>query len=181
MDISDIIEKNKAIKIMEKPSFLFHKKRNILHAELIYIPYYLFLTEIVLKKDDNIKVNICIDRISGEYAFVTRSYDFAMSDHHKLNLQIGIEDAKKVANRAVNQFIVAKMRQNISLEEVKIQLIRKFDYPYWLGLFRKGQKGLQFEVIDAITGKKQGPKMKPVFMEYMLHQNELNSQNKTNR
>lgn len=179
MDISNIIKKSKAIKIMEKPSFLFHKKRDILHAELIYIPYYLFLTEIIIKKDDNIKVYICIDRISGEYAFVTHSYDFDVSEHRKLNLKIGVKEAKKVANRAVNQFIVAKMRQNISLDEVKIQLIRKFDYPYWLGLYKKGQKGLQFEVIDAITGKKQGPKMKPVFMEYMLHQNELNSQNKS--
>jgi hypothetical protein len=179
MDISNIIEKSKAIKIMEKPSFLFHKKRDILHAELIYIPYYLFLTEIILKNDDNIKVNICIDRISGEYAFVTQYHCFDISEHHRPNLKIGMEEAKKVANRAVNQVIVAKMRQNISLDGVKIQLIKNFDYPYWLGLYKKGQKGLQFEVIDAITGKKQGPKMKPIFMEYMLHQDELNSQNKS--
>ena len=40
-------------------------------------------------------------------------------------------------------------------------------YPYWVGYYKR-KSGIDFEVIDALNGKKQGAKMKPVFIKLIM-------------
>ncbi len=176
--VSNIIKKDKAIKILRKPTLFFQQKRKIVHVELINLPYYHFLSNIIIKNDEDRETNICIDGISGEYAFVDKELSSKYKNNYKIPFKVELEEAGKIANSAVNQFIVTRMKQSVSLEEVQIKLINTFKYPYWMGLFKKGKEGVQFDVIDGVTGKKQGPKMKPVFIELLLHQHELKSQNR---
>jgi len=41
------------------------------------------------------------------------------------------------------------------------------NYPYWIGYYKR-KDGVDFDVIDAVSGKKQGAKMKPVFIELLM-------------
>lgn len=172
MIAQNIIAKESAVKLLEKPSLFFQKKRVIEHVEILALPYYLFKAEICIKNGKDQKTRICIDGVSGEYAFVKENLNISDLLETEIEFKIEQEEAEVIANRAVNQFIVTNMRKSIFLQEVKITLLDTFSYPYWVGLYRTGQKGIKFDVIDGLTGQKQGPKMSPVFLKLILQQNE---------
>jgi len=53
-----------------------------------------------------------------------------------------------------------------------IQFDKKIHYPYWIGYFhRKG--ALDFEVVDGISGERQGAKMRPIFVNVLLQKKTL--------
>lgn len=172
-----MISKQSAIKLLEKPSILFQKKRSILHLEILSMPYYLFEADIIIKNGQNQHTTICVDGISGEYAFRNKNLNIQELQTSDIKFKINETKAKQIANRAVNQFIVTNMKKSILLEEVKINLIDTFSYPYWLGLYANDEKGIKFDVIDGLTGQKQGPKMIPVFIKLIIQQKETSFQN----
>ncbi|MGD8778011.1 MAG: hypothetical protein PVH88_03515 [Ignavibacteria bacterium] len=157
-----------AIQKIEKKDNVFSIKKRVENLELKYLPYYLFKAEMTFKKDQSITQHICVDTINGEYAFVEREKLNLTENEIEINKSnLDENEASLIAKNAVKSMLMVQKGKGTDLEKIELQLETVFNYPYWIGYYKR-KSGIDFEVVDAVNGKKQGVKMKPVFIKLIM-------------
>ena len=164
------ISPEKAAQIMKEPSNFLMKKRNIEHTELVYLPYYLYEVAVIFKNMSTMKKHIGVDCIDGEYAFL---HDINILLNASNNIEYGNKiyidekQSEQIAQKAVKDIILMRMKKGIQIVKIETKLLQMINYPYWIGLYRKKRR-IEFDAIDALSGKKQGVKMRPVLLKKII-------------
>jgi len=152
---------------------LFFKKK-IVHAELIYIPGYMFSVSCSHIKKNHL--NVFVDSIIGEFALLSSKNQFFdyIIQKEKILREIPIDQAREIAvNEMKRMFLWRSLKTK---KKIPMDIITDSDflmYPYWIGYFKKKEK-IDFQAIDAVSGKEQGAKMKPLFIQYLISENKAN-------
>jgi hypothetical protein len=169
MNIVTKINSELAIRKIEKKDSFLSSKKVVVNIELLHLPYYFFKSEINLSKEKSIVQHICVDGLMGEFAFVERDKIEFISDRINDNTELLISEleAFSIAKNAVKSMLMVQKGKGIDLVSIGLELVGMLKYPYWVGYYQR-KSGIDFEVIDAVNGKKQGAKMKPVFIKLIM-------------
>ncbi len=167
MKVTIKIDIDTAKKKIEKKDNIFSMKKNIQNIELVYLPYYLFRSEISTK-DKTIVQHICVDSLKGEHAFLQMKNLAGTEKSVEIEDKILSEaEALVIAKKEIKASLFLEKGKGLNLNEISISCEGVIKYPYWIGYFNR-KSGVDFEVVDAVNGKKQGPKMKPVFIQLIM-------------
>ncbi len=129
--------------------------------ELIYLPYYLVIIETTFRAVAR-DVNTLVEAYSGSFAIlgeqdVTRE---SGSEHPCFPPAIELEDATEIAR---NGLALALLRSRGGQRKPQVGEVRKTDllgYPFWVYYYERRRKRLDIKVLDAVTGRLPGPKVK---------------------
>ena len=162
------IDKDSAVKRLKQKENFFQRKKNICQSELIYVPYYLFSVNIHMENNKTVDFYVCVDTIIGECAYLKerkeiKSTASALSAQSSIDAEMADERVRKF----ITNEILLKKKKLMNHKRMDISLETVFEYPYWIGYFRRDD-GIDFSAIDGVTGQKQGPKMKTMFIKYLL-------------
>ncbi len=164
------IEKPRAKELLSKPPRPLARNREILKIDLYYLPNYVFKVELEDRKARVNSMRICVDGIEGHFAYYSetklteepvlqgKSADFIISADEALEL--GTDEFHRMVLRQS-----LKKRDEINIRSITFD--KNVFYPYWIGYFRR-KSAYDFEAIDALSGQRQGAKMKPVIMQAIL-------------
>ena len=159
-----ISEKRAEILLTEKKRF-FSKRISVRKLEVVHLPHYIFTVDLSTKQGPR-TVTISVDAILGS---------FALFDHADINYQketppelfeftLTEEEAQEAALFEYRRVLLGyglKRHDPVSVKTVVD--CRRIYYPYWLGYFMKRGR-YDFTAIDALSGQKQGVKMRKVFL-----------------
>lgn len=156
-----------------KKRFSRRSPGKIVKTELIYFPYYTF--ELTLKdKKETKKIFVGIDGVEGSFALLNlQDLEFSKKEELSFNFLVSQEEAQQIALQEYKNFLFEyKMhhaQRNIEVSEIKFY--EKISYPYWVGYFKK-KNSYNFSVLDAVTGKKEGIKARPIFLKAFIAEKE---------
>ena len=169
MNILTKVNSELAIRKIEKKDSFLSNKKVVDNIELLHLPYYFFKSEINLSKGKSSIQHICVDGLMGEFAFVEREKIELLSDNINDDTELLISEleASSIAKNAVKSMLMVQKGKGIDLVSIDMEFVGMLKYPYWVGYYKR-KSGLDFEVIDAVNGKKQGAKMKPVFIKLIM-------------
>ena len=169
--VSKIDEEKAQTRLAKNPRPLT-RKRLIIKAELLYLPYYIFTIGIEILNKGKSSEQVCIDAIQGQFAYFkgakfvesqpdsSRNYDFEISQN----------EAKTIAlNEYKCHLLKHSLNKKVHSTVKSIQFDKKIYFPYWIGYFRR-KGALDFDVIDGLNAERQGAKMRPIFMSLLLQQ-----------
>jgi hypothetical protein len=164
------IDKSQALIELSKKPRPLTRKRKIIKVELLYVPCYIFTVQIVTNKGNQSSEQVCIDGVQGLFAFF-KGAEFEKSAHSSArtyDFKISQSKAESFAlEQYKRQLLKHSLKKKVQATVDSIQFDKKIYYPYWIGYFRR-KRALDFDVIDGISGVKQGAKMKPLFMTLLL-------------
>lgn len=164
------IDKEAAKIRLEAPPRPLAKKRHILKVDLFYLPNYIFYLQILHKNTTLSKAKIIVDGIEGVYATYR---DTSLNESPELpsrliKSKLSMEEAEKSGLEEFRRYLLRFSLKKKSISEIKsCEFEQEIYYPYWVGYFNR-KSGYDFDVIDGISGQRQGAKMKPVFMQALL-------------
>ncbi len=166
MIVSTVITKNNAEIEISKRENIFGRRKKVSNSELVYLGYYLFEIKSLVK--GKTKVGYAgVDLISGQFAIMNLQNINYESDSKECipKKYFSKDKAEQIVRKNViyNSFSKPKIKS----EDIKINFIGIIQYPYWIGYFKR-KVGYDFDVIDAVNGKKQGAKMKSTFIKLIL-------------
>ena len=167
--ISNNITQDAAVSLLRKPYNLIFSPKEIIKVELLYMPYYVFESAIDYSNGKQEIRKVCVDCISGDYAFV-KNNDLLVSSEQwqqEKTFQIDADKAMQIARKTITAAIILEKSKRTKVESINTELKFVMEYPYWCGYFQKKNK-LDFEVIDAVNGVQQGAKMKPTFIKLIM-------------
>ncbi len=168
------IEEQRAHVLLSKPPRPLARSRKILKIDLYYLPNYIFKVELEDRKEKVNSMKICVDGIEGHFAYYDetdltkepalsgKSADFVISTDEALKL--GADEFHRMVLRQS-----LKKRDEINIRSITFE--KNVFYPYWIGYFKR-KSAYDFEAIDALSGQRQGAKMKPVIIRALLNKEE---------
>lgn len=149
-----------------------YSRRSLLlkKIEKIYLPYYLFDVVVTGKSGDQ-KVTLAIDGLVGNTTFFdTDGLTYTEeTDDPLCDFDLDQDEAQKMVAHHYGGMVLeqnARTREVSSIKEI-IPLGKIF-YPFWVGYFRK-KGGYDFHAVDAVSGERQGVRMRKVFMHAFRH------------
>jgi len=170
MFVASIINSLQAYNLLSKKNVRWLSKREMIKVELIFLPIYLFSVKLVDNRGRNLSDKISVDGIKGEFAFFKETdYEASSTDSvNKFNCKLSETEARDIA---VREYQRSLFRNNMKTRsDARITDFSRGSfvfYPYWIGYFKR-KSAYDFEVIDAVSGSKQGIKMRPVFIDLLL-------------
>lgn len=168
MQFEPKIDKDSAVKALAKKENFMASVKNICSTELLYLPYYLFNCTLHFNKEKVVETLVGVDQVIGECAHIrSNSGTKPGSGAIIKKALIPVDKAKEIAERFVLSETLYKKNRFSGLNYTNVTFKYLFVYPYWIGYYRTG-KGIDFNIIDAVTGQKQGPRMKAVFIKYLM-------------
>lgn len=170
MFIASVISSSQANDLLSKKNVLWLSKRKMIKVELIYLPIYLFSVKLEDNKGRLLSDKISVDGIKGEFAFFkdTDYESFPIDSINKFDFKLTETEARDIAIREYQRSLFKNNLKTRS--EAKITDFSPGSYifyPYWIGYFKR-KSAFDFDVIDAVSGSKQGIKMLPVFIDLLL-------------
>lgn len=168
MKLSAKINRDEAISRLKKPYNLLSSRKDIIKADLVFLPYYVFESRICFSKDKEEKRIICVDTISGDYAFF-RNLDLKTKREKLFYIQL-IEpgEAINIARKTIESNLMFEKGKGRNIKSINVTDSGMIEYPYWMGYFKRKNR-IDFDVVDAINGSSQGVKMKPTFIKLLMH------------
>lgn len=165
------INREKAEKLLAAPPRPLAKKRKILKVDLFYLPHYIYSLKIRHKNGTLANATICVDGLQGVYGTFSEAEteENPVLPARILKAKLTCQQAQEDGVEEFRRFMLKISLKKKSLSEIESCEYRgEIFYPFWVGYFRR-KGAYDFEAIDAISGQKQGAKMKPVFMEAILN------------
>jgi len=165
--VSPLLDQRAAKKKLALRSYLppFRKVR-FEKIELCRLPHYLFEIR-VQWKDVEETAPVAIDAVAGHFA-VWRpdqpSFESAEDMEFEIPFMLGRDEARKKLQEQYRWVLIStglKMRKRFEVKEV-IDGPRIY-YPFWVG-YHKIRGQWRFEVVDAVSGMRQGGKVKDALM-----------------
>jgi hypothetical protein len=171
MFIPAIIERLKAEELLCHTNGIWPAKRKMMKVELLYLPMYIFNIKLEDRKGRQNQDMVSVDGIKGEFSFFMETdYEDQIKEKRDiLSWNLTETMAREIGMKEDQRFLLKN-----NLRNSNTNVIMSFShgvqvyYPYWMGYFKR-RKGFDFEVIDAVGGDKQGVKMRPVFIDLILH------------
>ena len=168
--VRETIQAGSAEKILTKPIRLFSRQRSILKTALLYLPYYLFQCKVDFVRGTARTDKLCIDGLLGEYALY-RDIELIPADDISfapLSFILTPEEAlERGAPAYKKELFKRSLKFNQAVKSTSFQLQGEFHYPYWIGYFKR-VGALDFDVLDAVNGERQGVRLKPVFIRALM-------------
>lgn len=161
------INSDSALKELAKKENVFAWTKNICRHEMLYLPYFMFKCKVYSADNTSREFFICVDQLNGECAHINGTANVNNSNSLSGRSLITVEEAKENARKFLISEILYKKKKITFFENADITLTDTIEYPYWIGYY-KTTKGIDFNAIDAVTGQKQGPRMKAVFIKYLM-------------
>lgn len=161
------ISKYDVERILSKKSSHFLKRiqqnRAVLKKiELIHLPFYIF----DMIQDGLTKGRVCVDGLIG-HAF------FSVKNDLRTTVKKDVPPCPFLLSPSEGKARIRGWWQGVTLEqglrtkhptpEASIGSHRKMYYPFWVGYFAK-KNAYNFKAVDAVTGDKQGVRMRKVFL-----------------
>lgn len=171
MFIAPIIGKLQAEDLLSKTNELWPVKRKMIKVELIYLPIYLFTLKLQDNKGRLYSEVISIDGLMGEFAFFneTNNNPVPADPGNNFSFKLSEEKAREIANREYRRLLYQNnLKTRTDAKIMDFSRVRQIYYPYWIGYFKR-KRAYDFDVIDAVSGGKQGIKMRSVFIALLLH------------
>ncbi len=164
--VQPVISVQKADQIFSKKRRFFHRSSGeIVRLELIHFPYYTFELRASTKKGEQ-KTSVAVDGIKGSFAFLELE-EVVLSGEGRpsFGFVLSPKEAEKIAKDKYRGIILESGLQAKAPAELKeIKKSMEIYYPYWICYYKKGDL-YNFSVLDAVSGKIQGVKMNPVFLQ----------------
>jgi len=173
--VTQKINKSQALIHLAKNPRPFTKRRDIIKVELIYLPCFLFSISIKSSNKDIVQVLVCLEAISGEFAFFESTELENKPDlpSRKCEFIISELEAEKIARDQYQRIILKRnLKAKSQIEIQSIELNKEIFYPFWIGYFSR-KDALDFEVLDGVSGVLQGAKMRSIFIELLLQDKEI--------
>jgi hypothetical protein len=164
------INKAQAESTLSKKNTLFLGGKKIIKIDLVYLPVFLFAVKCEDSRGRVYDDIVSVDGIKGEFAFYTDvEFDSSPSDAKIFaDFKITESEALEIARVAYSRYLYKsnmKTRNNAVIKSINPR--EKFHYPYWIGYYKR-KNGLDFDVVDAIGGVKQGVRMRPAFINMLI-------------
>lgn len=164
------IEEQRAWILLSKSPRPLTRKRKIIQVELYYLPNYVFNVEMENRKAKVNSMKICVDGIEGHFAYYDETELTEKPDTRgkSADFKISVDEAEKLGKDEFHRMVLRqslKKRDEITIRSITFD--KNVFYPYWIGYFRR-KGAYDFESIDALSGQRQGVKMKPVIMRAIL-------------
>ena len=143
--------------------------------EIMYLPFYLFDVLVEKESKGNNKsfsprqyVTLSVDGLLGHAVLYT---DDALDIEKNLGSPTpacdfgiaSIDAAKAALDQYKGILLEHGLRTRNQSYVTKISEGRKIYYPFWLGYFKK-KKGYDFKALDAVSGERQGVRMRKIFI-----------------
>ncbi len=167
MQYQPLINKNRAVEELVRKENLFQRKKDLCRSELIFLPYYLFAVTIHSNDGKSRLSHVCVDMINGECAYLVNNNFNNIVNVNNFIPDVTENEAGDKARKFIINEILYKKRKYQDCPQIEIELKNIMEYPYWIGYFKK-ENGYDFNIIDGVTGQRQGPKMKAVFIKYLI-------------
>ncbi len=168
MRFKPVLNKVDAIKELTQKDNPFQRKKALCRSELLYLKYYIFSCKFLLANNKVEKSHVGVDVVSGECAHI-KNINTNISSGQEIEFNQCITQA--LAKEKAQKFIISEIlyrKKKLSLNlNIQIEFETMLEYPYWIGYFNR-KNAIDFNVIDGITGQKQGSKMKAVFIKYLM-------------
>ncbi|MCK4422129.1 hypothetical protein KAW48_10055 [candidate division WOR-3 bacterium] len=164
--VEPVISEQKAEEIFSKKRNFFHRSPSeITKLELIYLPNYTFKLTVRTKKSEQ-EVYVSVDGIKGTFAFLDlENVNLTKEGSTPFDFELSQDIAEKIAKDEYRGIILQSgLQAKIPAEIKNIKRFMAMYYPYWICYYKKGDL-YNFSVLDAVNGKLQGIKMKPVFLQ----------------
>ncbi len=170
MYIRPLIGREQAQALLAKPPRPLARKRRILKAELFYLPCYLFNATVEKRDGSSNCGQICVDAVRGSFAFFlgAESDPSPLEPYRTSAFLLSIDAARGLGLDGYRRHLLLqslKRREEASLGSFEFD--REIYYPYWIGYFPR-KNGFDFEAVDALSGQRQGVKMREVFIAALL-------------
>ena len=170
MFVAPDIDRRKAEEILSRREGMVPRRRKIIKTELLWLPLYVFEVLLEDSKGARLKDLVSVDGIKGEFALY-RETAFAGEPPRSGNqgeFIIGNSGAREAASREYLRMLHNNnMRKRNPVTVISFSEPVHVFYPYWIG-YHTRRSGYDFEAIDAVSGGKQGVRMKPVFIDLIL-------------
>lgn len=167
MKIPAEININDAAVLLKKPFNIFSSKKEIIKTELVYLPYYMFESQIIFGNGKSEVKKVCIDTVSGDHAFLKNIDIKPLIEKFDTHAAVKPEEAISIARMTIKSNLMFEKGKGKKIDSIKIKEEGMIEYPYWIGYYKRKNK-IDFEVIDAINGNLQGAKMKPTFIKLIM-------------
>jgi hypothetical protein len=130
--------------------------------EIVYLPYYLFTID-AHYRDEVRQATATVEAHSGSFSlFDEKSYTITPNaEHPSFPPALPAEEAAEIARNGV---AMALLRSRGKYRRSQVGRIQKTDllgYPFWVYYYERRRKRLDFKVLDAVTGRPPGTKVKP--------------------
>ena len=166
MKIHAKIKIDDAVVLLKKPYNIFSSKKEIVKTELVYLPYYMFESQIIFSGGKTEKRSICVDTVSGDYAFL-QNIDMKPDAEEYLPALIKPYEAINIARLTIKSNLMFEKGKGKKVDSINIKEAGMIEYPYWVGYYKRKNR-IDFDVVDAVNGKLQGVKMKPTFIKLIM-------------
>ena len=157
-DVENILSRKSSILLKKN----LRDRTTLKRIELVYLPFFLF----DMMQAGIHKGRICVDGLIGN-AFFSVQNDLLTTE--KLDVSL----CPFVLSPSEGEACVRGWWQGVTLEQglrrkrptsgTSIGSHRKMYYPFWVGYFEK-KNAYDFQAVDAVTGDKQGVRMRKVFL-----------------
>lgn len=134
--------------------------------ELIYLPAY-FVTIALEKKGEMGEMTCHVDGCSGSFSLVHMGDQIVDGDIDAENFAVTVDEseAERIAREALIKTILRRRGsagKPVPKETKSIELLR---YPYWVYYHQRRRGLMDVKVLDAVTGKPVGNKIKMGILE----------------
>ena len=160
------LNRDQAFEQLCKPPGPLRKNRNPKSLEIVCLPYFVLEVQVSLATGIT-TTEISVDGLVGTFAFFDRSKLNISQEGEGLlpRFELSEDQARKVALEEYRRHLLhrgLKQRKRASVD--KVIRVEKMYYPYWVGYFEK-QGRYNFDAIDAVSGARQGAKMRAAFIK----------------
>jgi hypothetical protein len=162
-----LFNETSAREILKPQKKWWHLRKKILkQIELVFLPFYYFELRTESKKSDLQRANFVVDGITGVYSLFD---PIELTNTPPVNTSVFQFELTLPRAREIGLFEYKRsllnygLKQHVFIEVKEILLEEKFFYPFWIGYYVVGKK-YDFLVIDALSGKMPGIKLRRAFL-----------------
>jgi hypothetical protein len=159
-----------AEEVLARPIRPLGRRRRIVKVELLYLPCTLFRVRVESYEKETAEETVCIDSLEGTFAFFRQAEFTAVPCRtgRTVTPDLPPRELSKRALSAYRRHLLALNLHGKRVSQVRnIRLDREIYYPFWIGYFHR-RGALDFDVLDAVSGARQGVQMRPVFIKALL-------------
>jgi hypothetical protein len=158
--------------LLAKPNRPLARTREMIRIELFYLPFFLF--NATFKSSSNSRTDlIAIDGIHGDVVFL-KSLDLqsgTVAARESAAPALSWEQAEEYGRTGLRRQLFHRgwkmWRPHLLTDLIPDRLVY---YPYYLGYFKK-KGAIDFDAIDAVSGRHQGVRVKSIFIETLVNKN----------
>jgi hypothetical protein len=145
-----------------RPPFI---KSPLTRVEVCYLPHYLFRLDLRAGKKQS-SVEAMVDGITGHFAHwkADAHRPIPADQDFEFGFALGVDEARKKLLEQYRWVLIQNaVKMRALFQPAAVALTARVYYPFWVGYF-KAQDQWRFETLDALSGMRQGGKVRDALM-----------------